>query len=368
MTSPSRLELPAYHLFIRPANLRELKRDIWFDDPVPAKLMMNNKTYDIGIAFRGNHIREFEKKSYLFTFLKPSAYQKNQELHLNAEFMDSSLIRSKLSFDFFQEIGVHSPQTKHIVLKINGKNAGIYLEIESVDRLFFQKRNIPVKAIYYAENSNADFCLFSTYDKSFKLDVLAGYERKYGDIEDDQYLRAFIFKINTLSNEDFPTEIKKYLDVDQFFRWYAGVVCIQNFDAFHQNYALVLNAETNLFEIIPWDNEATWGRDCHGAIMEYDFVPITGDQTNLLAVRLLEHGLFRKQYRELLEKILAEKFTESYLTPRIDSLKTMLQNDLRKDPYISYSLEQFEKEIDLIRQFIRNRRTYIQNHLIDLKS
>ena len=33
-----------------------------------------------------------------------------------------------------------------------------------------------------------------------------------------------------------------------------------NNDGFTHNYALYRNSETGLFEIIPWDYDATWGR------------------------------------------------------------------------------------------------------------
>jgi spore coat protein H len=358
--------IPTYLLFIHPLDLRELRRDIWEDDPVPAKIIINKRSSNIGIAYRGNHIREFDKKSYLIKFVKQSTFQKYKELHFNAEYLDTSLIRSKLSFDFFEDIGLKVPATKHVFLKINGKNSGIYLEIESVDQLFFQKRNIPVKAIFYAINSDADFSLFSHYYKESKRDLLDGYERKYGSRKEDLFLAEFIHKINTVSERDFPKEIIKYVNVDMILRWLAGIVCIQNFDGFHQNYSLYLNAETKLFEISPWDLEATWGRDCNGDIMEYDYTPIYGDNTNALIVKLLEHEPFRKKYKAILEEILQTTFKPQFLYPKISSYADILKPYIIQDPYISNTIKEYEQEIDLIQEFIRDRHRYLTKHLNNL--
>ncbi len=356
--------LPTYSLFIHPADLRELRRDIWVDEPVPAKLTINKVNYHIGLAYRGNHIREFEKKSYLITFKKPAAFQKNLELHLNAEYLDTSLIRSKLSFDFFQAIGVLVPSTQYVFLKINGQKAGIFVEIESVDSLFFQKKNTPVKAIYYAVNSDANFSLISHYDKKEKLDLISGYEQKFGAKIEDQFLHEFIHNINTVP--DFPKEVEKYLDVDLFLRWLAGVVCIQNFDSFHQNYSLYRSSENGLFGISPWDNEATWGRDCNGDIMEYDYIPVYGDNTNTLVIKLLAHQPFRKKYKAILEEILETWFNPEFLCPKITQLTQIIQPYIPEDPFIYKFIGEFEKEIALIQEYIKDRHHYLRSHLKDL--
>ena len=35
--------VPEYQLFIHPINLNELRKDIWIDDPIPAKLTDQQK-------------------------------------------------------------------------------------------------------------------------------------------------------------------------------------------------------------------------------------------------------------------------------------------------------------------------------------
>ena len=54
-------------------------------------------------------------------------------------------------------------------------------------------------------------------------------------------LQEMIIKINTISKEEFENEIVKYINVNAYLCWLAGVVFTQNFDGFVHNYALYQN-------------------------------------------------------------------------------------------------------------------------------
>ncbi|WP_342513014.1 CotH kinase family protein [Sporosarcina sp. FSL K6-1522] len=357
--------IPEYQLFIHPADVSELRKDIWYDDPVAAKLTVNKKKYAIGIAYRGSHIRDLRKKSYAVEFYKPSKYQQATAVHWNAEFKDPSLLRNKLSFDFFTDIGCLAPAARFVFLKINGKNEGLYLEIEAVDECFLANRKLPKGAVFYAVDGDANFSLMSDLRKEVKESLALGYEQKCGTEQEHEYLQEFIYIINTVSREDFEAEIAKYVHVDQYLRWLAGVVLMQNFDGFVHNYALYRNGETGLFEVIPWDYDATWGRDVEGEVMEEDYLRIEG--FNTLTARLLDVRAFRGRYRELLEELLDSKFTVAYIEPKIQALHASIRPYIEKDPYEKDNLAVFDQEPAFIYAYIEARGNYIreQLHLLD---
>lgn len=354
--------LPIYQLYIHPLDLFELKRDIWCDDPVPAKLMIGKRKLNVDLAYRGSHIRKAKKKSYHISFFKPTLYRNAKELHLNAEYKDPSLIRNKLSLDFFSDIGVLSPQSRHVFLKINGKNEGIYLELESVDEYFLSVRQMPKGAIYYAVDGDANFSLMSDLDKEVKKSLDLGYERKIGTEQDNYFLQEMILKVNTLLRAEFETEIEKYIHVDKYLRWLAGVVFTQNYDGFVHNYALYRNGDTGQFEIIPWDYDATWGRDVNGRYMNEDYVRIEG--FNTLTARILDVPRYRKKYKSLLEQIMLHQFTTEYMNKKIDRLVSDIRPYLLLDPYEKEKIVQFEQEPEFISQYIQARTKYIKSKLI----
>ncbi|MFC7394445.1 CotH kinase family protein [Scopulibacillus cellulosilyticus] len=356
-------EVPLYKIFIHPLDFKELRSDIWCDDPVIAKLMIGKKKYDIDIVYRGSHIRKFKKKSYRIEFPRNDFMVK--ELHFNAEYMDKSLLRNKLSLDFFSSIGTLSPESSYVRININGLHQGVYLQLESVDRHFLYRRNLPDGPIYYAEDDDANFSLMSPIDEDVKESLDSGYSRKEGTDEDDLFLKELIYKINTLSKSHFEKEIVKYIDIDKYFRWLSGVICTQNFDGFVHNYALYRREDTGLFEMIPWDYDATWGRDINGIIMDFDYIPITG--YNTLTARLLDVHSFRKYYRRLLQNILNKEFTVEYLRPKIISMHELLRPYVLKDPYIKKDIQVFDKEPQIIIDFIKDRNLYLRKHLSDLE-
>lgn len=353
--------LPEYRLYIHPMDVNELRKDIWIDDPIPARLAINGKKYEIDIAYRGSHIRDFPKKSYRVSFYKPSTYRNANVIHLNAEYKDPSLIRNKLSFDFFNEIGCLAPQSRFIFLNLNGRNEGVYLELESVDERFLANRKLPAGSIFYAVDGDANFSLMSDLDKEVKKSLTFGYEQQCGMQEDVDHLHKMIIDINTISREDFEKEIVNYIDVDKYLRWLAGVVLTQNFDGFVHNYALYRNKENGLYEIIPWDYDATWGRDVNGKEMESDYLRITG--FNTLTARILDTKTFRNQYKSLLGGIVNNQFTVDYLKPKIQTMHAMLRPYLLLDPYKNDDIDIFDKEPDYIFNYIEERSTFIKREI-----
>ena len=353
--------IPEYKLYIHPIDVSELRKDIWCDDPVSAKLTINKKKLDVDISYRGSHIRDFRKKSYHLSFYKPRTYGNAKEVHLNAEYKDPSLLRNKLSFDFFNDIGCLSPKSQFVFLKLNGKNEGLYLEIESVDEFFLANRQLPKGSIFYAVDGDANFSLMSDLDKEVKKSLEFGYELKYGTEGDAYYLQEMIMKINTLSHEEFEHEIVNYINIDKYLRWLAGVIFTQNFDGFVHNYALYRNLKTGLVEVIPWDYDATWGRDVNGKTMRADYLRIEG--FNTLTARILNVKTYRNQYQNLLEEILDSKFNVAYMKPKIQAMHELIRPYVLKDPYEKDNIDEFDKEPKYICDYIEARGDFIRSQL-----
>lgn len=357
-------KLPHYKLFINPVDLKELRRDIWIDEPLPAKLTIDEKKLEVDLAYRGSHIRKFPKKSYQLYFYKPKTYRGSREIHLNAEYKDPSMIRNKLSFDFFTDIGTLAPKARHVFLTLNGKAEGVYLELESVDEVFLTRRGLPKGSIYYAIDGDANFSLMSDLDKGTKKSLKQGYEKKCGTASDDVYLERLIYNINTIPRQEFGRDIPNYIDVEKYLRWMAGIIFTSNYDGFVHNYALYRNGLSGLFEMIPWDYDATWGRDVNGKIMVADYVPITG--FNTLTARILDVDVFRKQYQKLLVDIMNQQFTVENIAPRAEAMLQTIRPFVMKDPYKNQTIDQFDQELEIMTDYINQRRNYLKSRLYKL--
>ncbi|WP_155767573.1 CotH kinase family protein [Sporosarcina ureilytica] len=355
--------LPSFSLVFEEENLEELRSDLWNNDPVPADLIVDDVTYDIDIAYRGSYTRKFRKRSYLIEFVNPETFSGKRMIHLNAEYKDPSLIRNKLSFDFFHDIGVLSPESQHVNLIRNGSPKGVYLQLESVDEYFLKKRGLPPGPIYYAVNNNANFSLLR--DEKMKKSLLSGYQRAVGTETDDTILLNFIEHVNHTPLADFQNKIPDLLNVDTFLHWLAGAVCTMNNDGFTHNYALYHNSQTGLFEFIPWDYDATWGRKVDGGPMQYDYVHIEGKKSNHLCYLLMRVPEFRKRYRKILGDILENKFTVNYMENKVRSLHEALRPHILLDPYKHTKMDIYDQEPEFIFQFIRDRNSYLKKQLVN---
>ncbi|CAH1222666.1 Inner spore coat protein H [Paenibacillus allorhizoplanae] len=355
--------IPTYGITIEPKDLKVLIADVWKDDPVPAKLIVDNIPHEIGISYRGDHTRNFQKKSYSIDFRSYKEEFAGREIHLNAEYRDPSLIRNKLSFDFFQSIGSTAPNSKHVFLELNGEIKGIYLELESVDEFFLQRRELPSSPIFYATIYHANFSLLTPKGNP-KPSLMSGYFQKMGTDKDKQDLEKFIVKINTTNREQFGEAIIKDLDIENYLLWLCGAVCTQNYDGFIHNYSIIRNEESKLYQVIPWDYDATWGRNWNGKIMEYYAVPIEG--YNTLTARLLDVTEIRQQYRRIMEEILETKFTVKAIEPMVANLHTQLKSYISLDPFKKKSIALFNSEPEFILRFIEKRNSYLRKHLKDL--
>jgi spore coat protein H len=350
-----------FNINVPSKKLRKLQNDIWRESPIKATLYVEEDSYPTKMLYRGHHIRKFRKKSYDLYFKEPY-FQDQKLIHLNAEYKDPSLIRNKLSFDFFHEIGVIAPRSKHVQLSINSELEGVYLQIESFDERFLQRRSLPEGDIYYATNDDANFSLITPEGKE-KKSLLDGYRKKYSFRPNDEQLEKLIFVVNTAPNETFAEQITQLLNMEKYLRWLCGVVCTHNFDGFIHNYALYENGETNLFEISPWDYDGTWGRNLNGDVIEHDYIPITG--YNSLTARILSIPEFRRMYHDLLAEILENTFTTSNLENYIHDLLVNIRPYVKDDPYYG-SIERFDDEYEFILDFIHKRNTYLKGNLKQL--
>lgn len=339
---------------------KKLTQNIWAKDLFDANLKVDNQTYKIQISLRGNQLRKHKKKSYTILFKEPFLMEGQHEIHLNAEFKDPSLIRNKLSFDFFKQLGVIAPSSKYIFLTINGISQGIYLQLESFDQYFLERYNFPDGTIYYATNDDANFSLY-TPEGNLKKTLLDGYTTKYRFQEDDEALKKLLITINTAKKDKFDEEIESLLDIKNYLNWLAGVVCTQNFDGFIHNYALYHNSKTKRFAISPWDYDGTWGRDLHGRSLENEYVPIEG--FNTLTARLLDCKRYKNKYAELLREILLIHFTKEHQEKKIEEIHNTIQSYVSLDPYLKDNWDRIREEKDFILNFIEQRKIFIKSKL-----
>lgn len=351
------MALPMKHIVIGEQQLKKLKQDVWSDQFVNASLRMQGKNHPIRLRYRGGHTREYPKKSYELRC-------NGRTLHYNAEYDDPSMIRNALSFRFFQWIGVPSPNTRHCELKWNGEWQGVYLEIEAVNRRFFQKRRIPAQSLIYAVNDRANFELTDSDTRKRKASLFSGYRLKLGTRAEQTRLTMFVTRMHQLKQQRLLHYLNHQLDIDNYLRWLAGAVFTGNYDGFDQNYALYRHRTKHKYRIIPWDYEGTWGRNCYGEPCKSTLVRITG--YNALTRKLLAYKSVRARYKSILKEILNNTFTVNKIMPVADRMMSQIADSIHRDTHRKWPPSEFDNESALIRNYIKERREIISEGMSKL--
>lgn len=348
-------QLPIRKIEIDEDDLWDLKNNPWSKSFKPIRIEIDGKDYSATCGIRGGHTRNYNKKSFEIRL------DGGKTLHWNAEFDDPSMIRNALSFQFFNVIGVPSPDTKHISVEINGYPQGVYLEIEAVDQRFFKKRGIGFSSLIYAVNDSADFSLVDQNTNSKKDSLFEGYEIVRGHSNTKYRLVRFIRNINTLSSKQLSVYTARKLDINQYLLWLAGAVLTGNYDGFDQNYALYEHKNSRKYRIIPWDYEGTWGRNCYGKPCGSDLVRLQG--YNDLTAKLFTFSSCRQKYRAILQNLLKTAFTVKRIDPLINRMYKEITPAIREDFTRKSSFDTYLNEPSFILDYVRERRGLIKEAL-----
>jgi ankyrin repeat protein len=122
---------------------------------------------------------------------------------------------------------------------------------------------------------------------------------------------------------------------------------------------IYLNPKTGKFHFLPWGADSMFVK--YSKIDPDRDVPLSVKTGGLIANRLYETPSARARYLKTLTEILDKHWNEEKLLAEADRIETLLQ------PYAKDSLKQrrFSRELDKVREFIRNRRKEIAEETAD---
>lgn len=308
----------------------------WIDEAVDS----------IGFRLRGNTSRESAKKSFKIsfnTFVPGQEFHGVDKLNLNGEHNDPSIIRSKLCFDLFKDIGMVASRANHVLVYINGRYYGLYVSVEHVDDEFLRKAfsdaggNLwkclyPADLQYKGEDPETYKNLISSGRPVYELTT----NEKPGDFRS---LARFIRVLNRTPSASLPDSLEALLDVPGVLKYFAMNVLLGSWDDYWSlmnNYYLYHDPSQDQIAIIPYDYDNTFGIDWFGIDWSkanpYNF-PKVQPGARPLAERLLANDTYRDLFTHLL-KFYRERV---YLLPiwesRIDRIRDMIASAAAADSF-----------------------------------
>jgi hypothetical protein len=292
------------------------------------------------VRIHGGVSQGYPKKSYGLTLETPVQWlgmRESAHWVLNAAFIDRSLMRHKLSYDLFRSLSAaggkhYSAESRFVEMHLNGRYNGAYLLMERVDRALLELRS-------YDSNAPSHACIYKAVDHAanFSQPGHAGYEQREPDPLAKPYwaplddFNRFASRAADAEFYDPQKGVAPRLDIRNAIDFQLLVLLTSNVDGITKNFifardAVVTNAPVPRFFFVPWDYDATFGRN-----WDATRVDPTAWLSNHLFDRLHGYAAFRKKFVARWKQLREREFSVATIHRLIDDNARMLGDAARRN-------------------------------------
>ena len=366
-------------LTMKDGDWETLKANYMLDTYYPADFRWRGITVPvIGVKSRGYGSRSGTKPSLRLDF---NRYHENQRfLDLSAMVLsnavqDTSMLSRRLSMTVFAAMELPAPRIVHARLFVNGEYVGLYEAVEAIEKAFLsrafgwdstgRKRRNDGYLFEYKWDQDYDWSYFGAdyarYARLFepKTHELEAPSVLFGPIDD--MMRA----INEASDDDFESEVGKYLYLAVFIRHLAVERYVDDRDGFLgdwsvNNFYLYRFEGGTLSAVIPWDKDFTF-------YDVYDDIYL-GFQNSVMARRILALPNLRRAFLESLidcadtmDQPATPGSSASWLEAQFSRQSAQILDAARADIYKPYAYERVVETHAELLEYIRGRGAFVRD-------
>lgn len=279
------------------------------------------------IRVRGATSQGYDKKSFALKLDESTRWlglQKERDWVLNAAFVDCSMMRHKLSYDLFQSLSEDGAKrfaasSRFVEVNLNGRYHGLYLLMERVERSLLGLRR-------FDSNDSGHACIYKAVDHGadFRQQGHGAYEQHEPEPEVLEYwkpldeLNQFVGQAPDRTFFDAKSGIGSRIDLDYAIDFHLLVLFTSNMDGSDKNFVLARDAPSATvqqprFFFVPWDYDATFGRNWEGSIVEpKEWL------SNHLFDRLLSNASYKQKYAARWKALRKRQFSVENIARMID--------------------------------------------------
>ncbi len=338
-------ELAVIHITVDPEDLEWMYDNVESDSIHPATIQFQNAYLDetidsIGFRLRGNTSRNAAKKSFKIDFnhfISGRDFYDVEKLNLNGEHNDPSIIRSKLCWDFYQNIGMASSRASHAVLYINEEYFGLYISIEHIDDRFLSKN-------FENDNGNLWKCIWPA-DLTYRGNDPEDYHPYYSETRpydlktnEDQYDYSKLARLIRIIHNT-PDSLGMVLNIKTTLQYFAMNILTGSWDDYRflrNNFYLYHNPDNDLIHWIPYDYDNSFGIDWFNIdwsnIDPYEYAVIDGDGRPLTEY-LFSQVRYRNLFSHFLEFYNEQLFDLDSMYQKLNYYVDFLYNAAQYDTY-----------------------------------
>jgi len=344
-------EVPRVDINIKQEYLDAILDDVSSNQEYEAQFIFTSSSIqdtveNVGVRLRGNTSRGAAKKSIKVsfnTFEQGRKFYGLEKMNINGEHNDPTIIRSKLSWDLCNWVGVPASRSNHVELYVNGDYVGIYANVEHIDEEFIAKR-------FDDKSGNLWKCLWPAdleyigFDPNLYKEESNGrrtYDLKTNKEKDDYSALAHIIDvINNWTGDDLKCELERIFDVDNYIKIVALDILLSHWDGpigNMNNYYLYHNPCTDKIQFISYDLDNTFGIDWSGRdwteISIYNWDDNSWDSgSRALYNILMSDPEYRNRFNFYMNEILEKYFNEDFMFPYLDEKLDLIKKYRLEDP------------------------------------
>jgi spore coat protein H len=340
-------DMPIIEVFIDEDEYYNLLSSKTTDTEVPLKILYQGKTSSGVIRSSGGGSRLHPRWNYRVKLNTDFMIEALSQFSLSSQSLDPTMIHTTIVSQLFSLRGIPIFKNRHVFLKINNRDEGLYLLIERIDESFFEKRAIPVYE-YYKANLDSDFSFDALTHPFFT------YEKKLPEDNNYDYLFKFFNALDTCKVDNIEKSLGFYLNIDDYLIYHAISSITNNNDAFQNNYYLYRQNSVAPYHFIPWDFDRAFDLERN--------VGISGK--NKLFDKLYQNQHVKEKYLTEVQFILNNYFREDIIFPIIDSTVVHIKNAYNIDPFLGGG-KNLDSRVNELKEFISNRIIFLKGEMSD---
>jgi len=336
-----------------------------------------------------------------------------KKVFLNNGWSDPTLVREVVGYEIFAEMGIPTPRASLVDVWVNDTHLGVYTMVEMVDRAFIARHFDDASGYLYKpelvgarlnwteDDADKEFsspylpepppghdpALYTNIGGAPLIDLIKALGQEemvslYTPIPPLEgnlarglppgriprnYIEAMRLKtnennpnytglfglldvLNDTSQENFPAEIEKVLDVEEALKFIATSAVIVHLDNYigigHNHYLYEVDGK---FSIIPWDANMAFGTfnmgiEKEGLVNYYIDEPTGSLMARFpLVHRLLSHPPYLEKYHDYIQELIDGPFDLDRVVPRIEQLVEMVRPYAKADIEMFHSYEDWER-------------------------
>jgi len=258
-----------------------------------------------------------------------------KKLSLNNSVQDPSLVSEKICRELFLEAGVPAPRAAHALVKLNGRDLGLYVLVEGFNRQFLKR--------HFANTAG------NLFDGGFVQDIDEDLSVNSGD--DPQDRSALDRLVEAAAELDDGLRLEKLeavLDLERFLTFTAVEAMTCHWDGYtmnRNNYRIFHDLDSGRLIFLPHGLDQTFGRG-RGSTSQSVLPHARGRAAH--AVLQAPEG--RRMYLETLARLYRQVFHVERILRRADEIAAPIQDALAEtDPdrmsFFLYHLQSFKDAV-----------------------